>query len=139
MIGPLVAEANDRVGGRALSVNVKGPKGQSDAFDLGGHWVCTRQTDIMNLIHELQDLEYYPQNITGMCIPKTSKIDFVFEIAKYISGTKIMQVGHKNTIGTYRSEIPSIGSIRGLIDLQLCINHIESLVKQVDIRDPYAR
>ena len=62
----LVAEANDRVGGRALSANVKGPKGQSDAFDLGGHWVCTRQTDIMNLIHELQDLEYYPQNITGM-------------------------------------------------------------------------
>ena len=62
----LVAEANDRVGGRALSANVKGPKDQSDAFDLGGHWVCTRQTDIMNLIHELQDLEYYPQNITGM-------------------------------------------------------------------------
>ena len=67
------------------------------------------------------------------------KIDFVFEITKYFSGTKIMQVGHKNTIGTYRSEIPSIGSIRGLIDLQLCINHIESLVKKVDIRDPYAR
>ena len=50
-----------------------------------------------------------------------------------------MQVGHKNTIGTYRSEIPSIGSIRGLIDLQRCINYMESLVKQVDIRDPYAR
>ena len=123
-----------------MSANVKGPKGQSDAFDLGGHWVCTRQTDIMNLIHELQDLEYYPQNITGMYTYLVhQKIDFVYEISKYFSGTKIMQVGHKNTIGTYRSEIPSIGSIRGLIDLQLCINHIESLVKQVDIRDPYAR
>ena len=61
----LVTEANDRVGGRTLSVNVQGPNGQKDAFDLGGHWICTRQNDIMNLIHELGDIEYYPQNITG--------------------------------------------------------------------------
>ena len=37
---------------------------QRDAFDLGGHWVCTRQTDIMELIQEL-GIEYYPQNIEG--------------------------------------------------------------------------
>ena len=61
-----------------MSANVKGPKGQSDAFDLGGHWVCTRQTDIMNLIHELQGLEYYPQNITGILI--SQKKNFFHEI-----------------------------------------------------------
>ena len=42
-----------------------GPAGQKDAFDLGGHWVCTRQTDIMELIQELGGIEYYPQNIEG--------------------------------------------------------------------------
>ena len=49
-----------------------------------------------------------------------------------------MQVGNGNPIRTYNTEIPSIGSIRGLIDLQRFINHVESLVKQVDIRDPYS-
>ena len=44
--------------------NVLGPAGQKDAFDLGGHWVCTRQTNIMELIQEL-GIEYYPQNIEG--------------------------------------------------------------------------
>ncbi len=61
----LVAEANPRLGGRTLSVDVSGPQGQKDTFDLGGHWVCERQADIMNLIHELGGIEYYPQNITG--------------------------------------------------------------------------
>ena len=61
----LVAEANDRVGGRTLTMHVEGPQGQKDAFDLGAHWVCRRQTDIMQLIEEL-GLEYYPQNVSGM-------------------------------------------------------------------------
>ena len=41
-------------------------------------------------------------------------------------------------VRTYTSEIPNIGSLKGLIDLQRVINYIESLAKQVDIRDPYA-
>lgn len=64
----LVAEANDRVGGRSLSVEVEGPQGQTDVLDLGGHWICQRQKDIMNLINELGGIEYYPQNITGKYI-----------------------------------------------------------------------
>ena len=63
----LVAEANDRVGGRTLTMHVKGPQGQNDAFDLGAAWVCRRQTEIMNLIKELGDIEYYPQNVSGRC------------------------------------------------------------------------
>jgi hypothetical protein len=45
-----------------------------------------------------------------------------------------MQVGYKNKIRTYKSEIPNMGTIRGLIDSQLLINYIESLASQVDIR-----
>ena len=37
-----------------------------DALDMGGHWVCERQKDIMELIEELGGIEYYPQNITGL-------------------------------------------------------------------------
>ena len=61
----LVAEANDRVGGRTLTMHLKGPQGQKDAFDLGAHWVCRRQKDIMSLIEDL-GIEYYPQNVSGM-------------------------------------------------------------------------
>ena len=50
-------------------------------------------------------------------------------------GTKIMQVGKKSKIRTYNSEIPNMGTIRGLIDSQLLINYIESLASQVDIRN----
>ena len=64
----LVAEANDRVGGRTLTMHVKGPQGQRDAFDLGAHWVCRRQKDIMSLIEELGGIEYYPQNVSGNVI-----------------------------------------------------------------------
>ena len=44
-------------------------------------------------------------------------------------GTKIMQVGKKNKIRTYKSEIPNMGTIRGLIDLQLLINYIGTIHK----------
>lgn len=113
----LVAEADSRVGGRTQSLDVSTQNGQKDTLDLGGHWVCERQKDIMDLIHELGGIEYYPQNIQG---------------------TKIMQVGRKNIVRTYKSEIPNMGTLKGLIDSQRLINHVESLVQQVDIRDPYA-
>ena len=57
----LIAEANDRFGGRTLSVDVE--KGQTDTLDMGAHWVCERQKDIMQLIQKLDGIEYYPQNI----------------------------------------------------------------------------
>ena len=48
----LIAEANDRFGGRTLSVDVKNPcnKEQTDTLDMGAHWVCERQKDIMQLM-----------------------------------------------------------------------------------------
>ena len=61
----LVAESNDRIGGRTLSIEVEGPQGQKDVLDMGGHWVCNAQKDIMALIEELGGIDYYPQNITG--------------------------------------------------------------------------
>ena len=60
----LVLEANDRVGGRTLSIKVKGPKDEDDALDLGAHWVCTKQPHVMELI-EKYGIGYYPQNTTG--------------------------------------------------------------------------
>ena len=63
----LVAEANDRIGGRTLSASVENPcsSGQYDTLDLGAHWVCDRQKDIMQLIQKLGGIEYYPQNVSG--------------------------------------------------------------------------
>ena len=49
-----------------------------------------------------------------------------------------MQVGHADKVRTYKSEIPNMGTIRGVIDSQLFINYIESLAKKVDIEDPYS-
>ena len=62
-----MAEANDRIGGRTLSANVEKPSisGQYDTLDLGAHWVCDRQKDIMQLIETLGGIEYYPQNVSG--------------------------------------------------------------------------
>ena len=61
----LVAEANDRVGGRTLTLEVESHEAKPDHLDLGGHWVCNSQKDIMALINDLGDIEYYPQNIEG--------------------------------------------------------------------------
>ena len=88
----------DRVGGRTLTVDVNVGIDQVEKFDLGGQWVTPVQLDVMEILQEL-GLETYPQNI---------------------SGTKVMQVGD-NKIRTYTSDIPSIGSIWGLIQLQLFI------------------
>ena len=39
---------------------------------------------------------------------------------------------------TYKSEIPSLGSSLALIDMQLLINEVEKLSKEVDVNNPYA-
>lgn len=40
---------------------------------------------------------------------------------QFITGTKVMQVGSDNKIRTYSSDIPSLGSLWGIIELQLFI------------------
>lgn len=52
------------MGGRTLSIKIKGPKDVDDALDMGAHWVCTRQPHVMELIEKF-GIGYYPQNTTG--------------------------------------------------------------------------
>lgn len=49
-----------------------------------------------------------------------------------------MQVGYGDKVRVYRTEIPNIGSILGLVDMQRMINYFEKLATQVDSKDPYA-
>ena len=121
----LVLEANDRVGGRTLSkeVNYKNMSSgldDSDILDMGAHWICTTQHEIMDLAHEL-GIRYFRQNVQGR---------------------KIMMVGN-SPIRTYNSEIPSVGSYLsphtwiGLAQLHLGINKIEAMAKTINVRNPY--
>ena len=49
-----------------------------------------------------------------------------------------MQVGYGDKVRTYNTEIPNIGSILGLVDMQRVINYVETLAAQIDAKDPYA-
>ena len=87
------------MGGRTQTLNVDIGDNQQEKFDVGGQWVSPSQLDVMEILQEL-GIETYPQ---------------------FTSGTKILQAGAENTIRTYSSDIPSIGSIWGLIEMQLFI------------------
>ncbi|XP_057367268.1 probable flavin-containing monoamine oxidase A isoform X1 [Daphnia carinata] len=109
-------EAKDRIGGRTLTNEINIGGGQREKFDLGGQWVASSQPDILEILEEL-NIKTYPQ---------------------FINGTKIMQVGQGNIIRTYKSDIPSLGSYWGVIELQLFIWKAEKLAKQISIEDPYS-
>ena len=51
-----------RVGGRTLATQMRVRGGGTETFDLGGQWVSTSQTDIMDTLDEL-GLDVYPQYI----------------------------------------------------------------------------
>ncbi|GAA6077900.1 probable flavin-containing monoamine oxidase A isoform X1 [Tachysurus ichikawai] len=53
-----------RVGGRTLTLSLPTSNGH-DSWDMGGQWVGSSQTHIMDLIQEL-GLEVYPQFTEGM-------------------------------------------------------------------------
>ncbi|XP_070580699.1 probable flavin-containing monoamine oxidase A isoform X2 [Ptychodera flava] len=107
----LVLEAKERVGGRTLTVELQGARGK-DKWDLGGQWVGRGQPHILNLLEEL-GIETYKQ---------------------YTDGIKFMQIGDSK-IRNYRSNIPSL-SLFALIDLQLFINRVEKMMKQVPLENP---
>ncbi|XP_042241255.1 probable flavin-containing monoamine oxidase A isoform X2 [Homarus americanus] len=111
----VVLEAKDRVGGRTLTVPVDIGDGKTDTFDMGGQWVGSSQHHVLNMMEEL-GLRTYPQ---------------------YTEGTKVMQLGD-NKIRTYTGDIPSLGSLRGLIQLQLFIWKAERMAAKVPITDPYS-
>ncbi|XP_037094079.1 probable flavin-containing monoamine oxidase A [Pollicipes pollicipes] len=108
-----VLEAKDRVGGRTFSTEMRVRDGKTETFDLGGQWVGTVQTDIMETLTEL-GLEVYPQ---------------------YIKGTKYMQLGGER-IRTYRSTIPNLGSWWGLVQLQLFIWKVDRLARRCSPLSP---
>ncbi|KAK7019792.1 hypothetical protein SK128_021483 [Halocaridina rubra] len=60
-----------------------------------------------------------------------------FLFYRYTTGKKFMQIGG-NTIRTYTSDIPSLGSIWSLIQLQLFIWKVEYLAAKTPITDPYS-
>ncbi|XP_047502398.1 probable flavin-containing monoamine oxidase A [Penaeus chinensis] len=116
-----VLEAQDRVGGRTLTQPVDIGQGKTELFDLGGQWVGSSQKHVIDMLREL-GLETYPQ---------------------YTSGTKVMQLGPESKVRPYSSDIPSLGSLRGLVQLQLFIWKIERMATQTPMEDPrrspYAR
>lgn len=108
-----VLEANDRVGGRTLTVPLKTKNGTTDDFDLGGHWVGRSQTAIMELLDEL-GLETYTQRIDG---------------------TYLLQIGG-DKITSYSSDTPSLPFL-SLLDLKMFNNKIEKFRKTIDPAHPY--
>ncbi|CAL4096469.1 unnamed protein product, partial [Meganyctiphanes norvegica] len=111
----LVLEAKDRVGGRTLTVPIDIGDGQSEAFDLGGQWVGSSQLHVIKIMKEL-GIESYPQ---------------------YTTGTKYLQL-NGGPITTYKGDIPSLGSIWDLIQMQYLMWKAEYIAARVPIQDPYS-
>lgn len=104
----VVLEARDRVGGRTLSRATR----SGDMIDLGAQWLGPGQDRMFALAKEF-GIDTFPQHFRG---------------------TKVLALGDK--VSTYKSEIPSLPVV-GLIDLQLAINKIEKLCKQVPLEAPW--
>ncbi|KAI5099495.1 putative flavin-containing monoamine oxidase A isoform X2, partial [Silurus meridionalis] len=103
----------DRVGGRTLTLSLPASNGR-DSWDMGGQWVGSTQTHVMDLIQEL-GLEVYPQ---------------------FTEGKKVHQIGGANAkISTYTSSIPSFSPLV-LLDLMLFLWRVERLCKSVCVKNP---
>ncbi|KAM9323026.1 LOW QUALITY PROTEIN: putative flavin-containing monoamine oxidase A [Pholidichthys leucotaenia] len=109
----LILEGKDRVGGRTVTMDI--PVGNGvDRWDLGGQWVGSTQTHIMELIKELS-LEVYPQ----------------FSIGK-----KVHHMGGPDSkVRTYRSSIPALSPLV-LLDLTQLMWKIDRLSTTVCVHDP---
>lgn len=66
----LILEAKDRIGGRILSITLKGGN-SDDLWDLGGHWVGRPQIHIVKLMREL-DIEVHEQHSNGVKLARLS-------------------------------------------------------------------
>ncbi|KAI4876370.1 hypothetical protein NFI96_017831, partial [Prochilodus magdalenae] len=109
----LVLEAKGRVGGRTLVQQLPAAHG-FDTWDMGGQWVGSSQTHVMELIKEL-GLEVYPQ---------------------FTEGKKVHHMGGANAkISTYTSSIPSFSPLV-LLDFVQFLWRIEGLCKTVSVEDP---
>ncbi|XP_073685374.1 amine oxidase [flavin-containing] [Garra rufa] len=109
----LVLEVRDRVGGRTVSKDLPAANGV-DQWDMGGQWVSSSQTHVMELIKEL-GLEVFPQ---------------------YTKGKKVHHVGGPQAkIKTYTSSMPSYSPL-ALLDFTQLLWRIDHLTKTVSVEDP---
>ncbi|XP_041914302.1 probable flavin-containing monoamine oxidase A [Alosa sapidissima] len=110
----LILEGKERVGGRTVTQDVPAAGGL-DRWDLGGQWVASSQTHVMQLIEEL-GLVVYPQ---------------------YTEGKKVHHMGGPNArISTYTTSIPSYSPLV-LLDFLQFIWKIGRLCKSVDVQEPW--
>ncbi|XP_045923323.1 probable flavin-containing monoamine oxidase A [Micropterus dolomieu] len=109
----LIVEGKDRVGGRTLSTEIPAANGV-DSWDLGGQWVGSTQTHILDLIKEL-GLETFPQ---------------------FNSGKKVHHMGGPGAkVRTYRTSIPALSTVV-LMDLTQLMWKIDRLCATVCVQDP---
>uniref|UniRef100_A0A672I101 Amine oxidase n=1 Tax=Salarias fasciatus TaxID=181472 RepID=A0A672I101_SALFA len=109
----LILEAKDRVGGRTVSKEFPAASGV-DRWDLGGQWVGSTQTHVMELIKEL-GLEVYPQFSTGKKVHHMG--------------------GPASKVRTYKSNFPTLSPLV-LMDFIQFLWKIDRLCATVCVRDP---
>ncbi|CAJ1071286.1 probable flavin-containing monoamine oxidase A [Xyrichtys novacula] len=109
----LVLEGKDRVGGRTLSIDLPAANGV-DRWDLGGQWVGSTQTHVLELIEEL-GLETYPQ---------------------YNTGKKVHHMGGPSArVRTYSTSIPYLSPLV-MVDFIQFLWKIDRLCATVCVEDP---
>uniref|UniRef100_A0A3B5AEN7 Amine oxidase n=1 Tax=Stegastes partitus TaxID=144197 RepID=A0A3B5AEN7_9TELE len=109
----LILEGKDRVGGRTMTRELPAAGGV-DRWDLGGQWVGSTQTHILELIKEL-GLEVYPQ---------------------FRTGKKVHHMGGPTSkVRTFRSSIPTL-SPAVLMDFTQLLWKIDRLCATVCVQDP---
>ncbi|XP_053267845.1 amine oxidase [flavin-containing] A [Pleuronectes platessa] len=109
----LILEGKDRVGGRTLTSDIPAANGV-DRWDLGGQWVGSTQTHLLELMKEL-GLETYPQ---------------------FNTGRKVHHMGGPGgKIRTYKTSIPALSPVV-LLDLTQLLRKIDKLCATVCVQDP---
>eukprot|EP00117_Sycon_ciliatum_P005032 scpid52888/ scgid5829/ Probable flavin-containing monoamine oxidase A len=106
-----IVEANDRIGGRSNSTELKTALG-TKKFDTGGQWVGSTQLNITSLAEELD-----------------CRI-----IKQYTDGKKVLLFPDGKT-SLYSNTIPPVSAV-GLVKLQLLLNKLDKMMVQVPLDDP---
>uniref|UniRef100_A0A914UZU9 Amine oxidase n=1 Tax=Plectus sambesii TaxID=2011161 RepID=A0A914UZU9_9BILA len=110
----LVLEAQNRLGGRAYTVELPGSNG-TDGFDLGGQWVGRTQYYVMHMLNELGISTY----------------------AQYATGDKKQRMTQNGTISSFQGD-GLRASLIGSGDVLKLFADIENLAKRVAPTEPMA-
>ncbi|CAJ0582081.1 unnamed protein product, partial [Mesorhabditis spiculigera] len=86
----LIVEAKNRVGGRTLTVDLKGRTDKPEKFDLGGQWVGKTQSHILEIMKELR-IQTYDQYTDGI---KLAQMGDVNELRPYVSALSEKNLRH---------------------------------------------